>query len=220
MLFRSKILLFSNANSTSSRSNGTIRYSCDSGTSWSAGKQFKSGTMSYSTTTALSDGTFGVLYEGNGNTITFGKFNAEWLGVYCGASVSTQAFSAANGATVNAQMTVRNTGASALEGATASFQTLPGWTFGSIAVPSVSSGGQAVISIPVTVPSYAKAGTTTISSTVTTGSKTVSAPVVVTITGGATTNIVGAHIVGARGDAGRDLATAQIGRASCRERVF
>ncbi|MFT2816673.1 exo-alpha-sialidase [Leifsonia sp. A12D58] len=203
-----KMLLFSNANSTSSRSNGTIRYSCDSGTSWSAGKQFKSGTMSYSTATALSDGTFGVLYEGNGNTITFGKFNAEWLGVYCGASVSAPAFSAANGATVNVALTVRNTGESALQGATASFQALPGWTFGSLAVPTIPSGGQAVVSVPVTVPSYAKAGATTITASVTTGAQKVSAPVGVTITGGATTSIVGAHIVGARGDAGRDLATA------------
>ena len=202
-----KMLLFSNANSTSSRSNGTIRYSCDSGTTWSAGKQFKSGTMSYSTTTALSDGTFGVLYEGNGNTITFGKFNAEWLGVYCGASVSASAFSAANGATVQVDLTVRNTGATALDGATASFQALPGWTFGSVSVPSVPSGSQVVVSVPVTVPSYAKAGTTKIAARVTAGEQSVTAPVAVTISGGATTNIVGAHIVGARGDAGRDLAT-------------
>ena len=44
-----KMLLFSNANSTSGRQNGTIRYSCDDGATWSAGKQFKAGAMSYST---------------------------------------------------------------------------------------------------------------------------------------------------------------------------
>ncbi|WP_026556706.1 exo-alpha-sialidase [Arthrobacter sp. 35W] len=204
---KAKMLLFSNANSTSSRSNGTIRYSCDDGTTWSAGKQFKSGTMSYSTVTALSDGTFGLLYEGDNNTITYGAFNAEWLDVYCGASVSAAAITGANGATVNAELTVSNTGESALEGATATFTELPGWTFGSTTVPSIPAGGSVVVQVPVTIPSYAKAGTANIAAKVVAGTRSVSAPAKVTITGGSTETIVGADIKGERNDAGRDLAT-------------
>ncbi|WP_427004240.1 exo-alpha-sialidase [Pseudarthrobacter sp. H2] len=205
---KAKMLLFSNANSSSSRSNGTIRYSCDNGTTWSAGKQFKAGTMSYSTVTALSDGTFGVLYEGDANKITFGKFNAEWLDVYCGASVSAKAITGDNGATVNAELTVSNTGESALEGATATFAALPGWTFGSVAVPSVPAGGAVTVSVPVTIPAYAKAGTANIAAKVVAGARSVSAPAKVTITGGSTATIVGADIKGQRNDAGRDLAAA------------
>ena len=204
---QARILLFSNANSTSSRSNGTVRYSCDDGTTWSAGKQFKSGAMSYSTLTALSDGTFGILYEGNGNTITFGKFNAEWLDVYCGASVSVQAITGENGATVNAQLTISNNGATALDGATASFAARPGWSFGSVDLPSIPAGRSATVAVPVTIPAYAKAGTAGITAKVMTGDRTVTAPATVTVTGGAATTIVGADITGQRNDAGRDLAT-------------
>lgn len=82
-----RILLFSNANSATARQNGTIRYSCDDGATWSAGKQFKAGAMSYSTVTALGDGNFGVFYEGDNNTMTFGKFNAAWLDTPCGVTV-------------------------------------------------------------------------------------------------------------------------------------
>ncbi len=205
---QARILLFSNANSTSSRSNGTVRYSCDDGATWSAGKQFKAGAMSYSTVTALSDGTFGVFYEGDNNTMTFGKFNAAWLDVYCGAGVSAQPITGDNGATVNAGLTVSNNGATTLDGATATFGALPGWTFGSTAVPSIPAGGSATVSVPVTIPAYAKAGTAGITARVVTGDRTVSAPATVTITGGAGTTIVGADILGQRNDAGRDLATA------------
>ncbi|KFX94637.1 hypothetical protein V495_04652 [Pseudogymnoascus sp. VKM F-4514 (FW-929)] len=78
-----KILLFTNANSQTSRINGTVRYSCDDGKTWSGGRPFHSGAMSYSTITALSDGMFGIFYEGTGNTLTFAKVDKAYLGVSC-----------------------------------------------------------------------------------------------------------------------------------------
>ncbi|OBT70150.1 hypothetical protein VE03_00377 [Pseudogymnoascus sp. 23342-1-I1] len=78
-----KILLFTNANSQSSRVSGTARYSCDDGTTWSAGRVFQAGAMSYSTITALGDDTFGIFYEGASNTLTFAKVDKAWLGVSC-----------------------------------------------------------------------------------------------------------------------------------------
>jgi len=75
-----KLLLFSHANSTAERENGTIRLSADDGVTWNEGTQFKAGAMAYSTMAALSDGTFGIFYEGDGNELVFGKFNAAWLG--------------------------------------------------------------------------------------------------------------------------------------------
>ncbi|MCQ9162691.1 exo-alpha-sialidase [Arthrobacter sp. STN4] len=203
---KAKVLLFSNSNSSTSRTNGTVRYSCDDGTTWSAGKQFKAGAMSYSTITALSDGSFGILYEGDSNTITFGKFNAGWVDAFCDAGLAAAPVTGNNGATVAASLTVTNTSAKAIDGATATFAPLPGWQFGSVQVPTIQAGGQAVVTVPVTIPSYAKAGSTSITAQATVLGHVLSASVPVTITGGATETIVGAAITGARNDAGRDLA--------------
>lgn len=201
-----KILLFSNANSTSGRSRGTIRYSCDDGTTWSPGTQFKDGYMAYSTVTALSDGTFGLLYESDQENIYFAKFNADWLDVFCGAEVSVAALSGANGATVDAAVTVRNVGAETLAGAVASFQGQAGWTFGSVGVPDVAPGQSAVVTVPVTIPAYAKAGAFTLTATVSHKGQAVLGAAPITITGGATTNIAGLSITGSITDTERDLA--------------
>ena len=206
-----KILLFSNANATS-RSNGTIRYSCDDGATWSAGKQFKDGYMAYSTVTALSDGKFGLLYEGNSNTITFGKFDADWLGVDCigtmTAAITGAAVSGANGATVNAALTVTNNGTTALSGATASFAAKPGWTLGTVVVPDVAAGASVVVNVPVTIPASAKAGSASLSPYVARGAQkaTAAVPVTVTITGGATETVLGVDVQGSLRAPIRDVA--------------
>lgn len=200
------MLLFSNANS-SSRDNGTIRYSCDDGATWSAGKQFKSGYMAYSTVTALSDGTFGLLYEGDGDNIVFAKFNTEWLSPFCGAQVTAAALSGANGATVQAQISVKNVGDTDLTGNTATFAPQAGWVFGSAAVPTVASGQTVTVTVPVTIPSYAKAGTFNLTAKVIHGEEAALGNVPVTITGGATTNIIGLDIKGSATDTARNLTT-------------
>ena len=202
-----KMLLFSNANSSSGRSNGTIRYSCDDGGTWSSGKQFKAGTMSYSTVAPLSDGNFGVFYEGDSNTMTFGKFNAEWLDIQCGVSMTAKAVTGGNGATVQAEMTLVNDGKNTIAGAAGSFTARPGWTFGSTALPEVKPGATATVSVPVTIPDYLKAGPASITATIKYGQSSLSAVVPVTVTGGATSNVVGVDIVGSRTDKSRDLAT-------------
>ncbi|WP_265521469.1 sialidase family protein [Oerskovia flava] len=76
-----KVLLFSNAGSTTSRSNGVIRYSDDDGDTWSVSRVFQPGGMAYSTLATLPDGTVGLLYEpnsGNGG-IRFAKLDLDWL---------------------------------------------------------------------------------------------------------------------------------------------
>jgi sialidase-1 len=77
------ILLFTNADSQVDRVNGTIRYSCDDGTTWSSGKPFNSGDTSYSTVTALGNDNFGIFFEGTNNTVTFDIVNKAWIGVSC-----------------------------------------------------------------------------------------------------------------------------------------
>ncbi|KAJ5823770.1 hypothetical protein N7447_006110 [Penicillium robsamsonii] len=78
-----KILLFTNTNSKTSRSNGTIRYSCDDGKTWSAGSVFQAGAMSYSTVTALGNDKFGIFYEGGNNDLVYIEVSKAFIGISC-----------------------------------------------------------------------------------------------------------------------------------------
>ena len=78
-----KILLFTNAANQVSRTGGKIRYSCDDGTTWSAGRTFQSNAMAYSTVTALGSDQFGILYEGPSSKIIFAKVDKAYIGISC-----------------------------------------------------------------------------------------------------------------------------------------
>ena len=79
---RARVLLFSNADSSSARANGTIRVSYDDGFTWNDGKVFESGEMAYSTLHPLGDGTWGLLYESGGyKNIEFMRVDAAYLGL-------------------------------------------------------------------------------------------------------------------------------------------
>ena len=79
---RARVLLFSNADSSTARANGTIRVSYDDGFTWDEGKVFESGDMAYSTLHALNDGTWGLLYETGGyKNIDFMRVDAAYLGL-------------------------------------------------------------------------------------------------------------------------------------------
>lgn len=202
---QAKMLLFSNANSTTGRQNGTIRYSCDDGATWSSGKQFKAGAMSYSTVAPLGDGTFGVFYEGDNNTMTFGKFNAEWLAIECGVELTAKAVTGANGATVQAELTLVNGSEKAITGAKAGFTAQNAWTFGTSTFADVPAGASATVTVPVTIPASAKAGSYNVTAKAGYGTSEFSAVVPVTVTGGAAPTL-GLDVVGSRTDKGRDLA--------------
>ncbi len=199
-----KKLLFSNANNPTSRVNGTIRYSCDDGASWGTSRQFKSGAMSYSTVTALGDGNFGVLYEGDNNTITFGKFSKDWLSPLC-ASLTAQPAAVSNGGTTPVTLTLTNNDAVNTEAGSLSLLDAVDWNAPSAAVPAVAPGQSVTLTLDLTSPSYLKAGNYSLSAVLTAGSAKLQAPVTVTITGGAGTSITGAYVFGQRNDSGRDL---------------
>lgn len=199
-------LLFSNANSASSRINGTVRYSCDNGTTWGTSHLFKSGTMSYSTLTPLSDGSFGLLYEGDNNTITFAKFDAAWLSPLC-ASMTAAPATVPNGGITPVTFTITNRDAVATMPGTLQLADKIDWDAQPVAVPAIDPGASVTVTLQVTAPSYLKAGTATLGGVFTAGSATLTAPVTVTVTGGNPQSLVGAAIFGLRNDAGRDLAT-------------
>lgn len=79
---RARVLLFSNADSSSARANGTIRVSYDDGFTWNDGKVFESGEMAYSTLHPLGDDTWGLLYESGGyKNIEFMRLDGAYLGL-------------------------------------------------------------------------------------------------------------------------------------------
>ena len=72
--------LFSNNDSTSARSNLTVRLSTDDGASWPNSALLVPGTAGYSTTAVLADGSVGDLYEvGDTGGIFFDRFTTSWL---------------------------------------------------------------------------------------------------------------------------------------------
>lgn len=78
---RAKVLLFSNAASSTSRSLGTVRVSYDDGETWPESRPFHSAGMAYSTLATLPNGAIGLLYEpeaGNGG-IRFATFDLDWV---------------------------------------------------------------------------------------------------------------------------------------------
>lgn len=76
----SAVLLFSNPNSQTSRTNLTVRVSQDDGKSWSAGKPIYTGSSAYSDLVVQQNGDVGVLYEKDNYTkINYARFRYDWL---------------------------------------------------------------------------------------------------------------------------------------------
>jgi sialidase-1 len=149
-----KKLLFSNAdNPPFQRINGTIRYSCDDGATWSTSRAFAPGQpTSYSTVTPLGDGRYGVLYEGAGNAITFASFDAQWLGPLCG-SLSVAPITAAPGHSADVTVKVVNSDEHAFSTGTVSLTLPAGWTSSDAEVPALPPGKSATVTLHVTAPS-------------------------------------------------------------------
>jgi hypothetical protein len=81
-------LLFANPADPRNRFNMTVRLSYDEGKTWPVSKLVRNGTGAYSSLTVFPDGTIGLIYEtgdsrdgasGTYATLTFARFNLEWL---------------------------------------------------------------------------------------------------------------------------------------------
>lgn len=73
-------ILFANPDSTTARTNGTIRVSFDEGKSWPVAKTIWPGSYGYSCLAALPDGNIGLLFEANNyEQIKFARFGLSWL---------------------------------------------------------------------------------------------------------------------------------------------
>ena len=158
---KAKVLLYSAPRaSNEGRANGVVRVSFDDGTTWSAGKLFKEGSMAYSVITALNDaagGGYGLLYEGE--SITYTRVSMEWLG-YLTATASGTATVKEGEGTLTAPVTVTNDGLTDYTNVTVTPTGLPsGWSAEAVNVGNLAAGQSATVNVPVTVPAAAVSGT-------------------------------------------------------------
>ncbi|MDY5127887.1 exo-alpha-sialidase [Actinotignum sp. SLA_B059] len=147
---QAKILLYSSSSATS-RSNGLVRISYDDGRTWSVGKQFKRGAMSYSTMWALQDGRYGIFYEGDNNDMLYAHFHLDWLN-----SLPVSAVPADNAKVYRGKSTIplsiTNTGGEALGNLVATPTELPsGWSAEAVTVENLKAGETRIVQVPVTI---------------------------------------------------------------------
>ena len=154
-----KVLLFSNAASTSSRSNGTVRISYDDGKTFSASKVFQPGGMAYSTLATLPDGSIGLLYEpdgGNGG-IRFAQFSLAWLGGL-GATASAAPTTVIPGSKTTVKVTVNNVSDAKFKRGKVSLDLPAGWISEAEELSSLKPGRSDSVKLKVRVPAGAFAG--------------------------------------------------------------
>lgn len=150
-----KELLFSNADCSSDRQNGTVRYSCDDGATWPVARRFQPGSTSYSDLVALRDGSFGVLYEGADSEIRYGAFDRAWLRPFRAVFSPAVAEVEAGGST-DLTFTVRNDDDRELPAGTATASLPDGWTADTVSTPALPPGRSAQMRIQVTAPTDAR----------------------------------------------------------------
>lgn len=155
---RAKVLLFSNAASTTSRSNGTVRMSCDDGETWPAAKVFQPGAMSYSTLATLPDGDVGLLYE-PGNDIRFAKFDLAWLEGLC-APLTIPELTVERGQSTTTTLIIENQLGPAIRVADLTVDAPEGWAVDVQTYPArLNPGAQVALDVAVTVPAETTGGT-------------------------------------------------------------
>ncbi|MFF3288082.1 exo-alpha-sialidase [Streptomyces sp. NPDC003023] len=156
---RAKVLLFSNAGSTSQRVNGTIRMSFDDGETWPVSRVFQPGGMAYSTLATLPNGNIGLLYEpdgGNGG-IRFAQFNLAWLNGVA-APVTAAGISVERGTTQSFEATVTNQSGATLQVRDLALTVPAGWSYDVTAPGRILPDASATVPGTVTVPASARGG--------------------------------------------------------------
>lgn len=160
---RAKVLLFSNANSRTARTNGTVRASCDDGRTWPISRAFAPGRATgYSTLATLPDGDVGLLYEPGHSSIRFAKFNLAWLKGLC-APLTAQDTTVAPGGTARSVIEVTNQLGPAIKDGEMTTTAPAGWQVEVADAPRrLAPGRSAELATTVTVPSGVSAGRHTI----------------------------------------------------------
>ncbi|MFD4760070.1 exo-alpha-sialidase [Streptomyces sp. NPDC058439] len=152
-------LLFSNNESTTDRANTTVKMSCDDGRTWPIRRTVEAGPSAYSTLARLRDGSLGLLYERGTShpyeKITFARFGDDWLNGVCAPLTVTPPESLPVGRTSGFTVMVTNQERNRLTGGELRLDLPDGWSAPAVKVPTVPSGGQISVTVPVTVPDTA-----------------------------------------------------------------
>ena len=154
---QAKILLYSSSSATS-RSNGLVRISYDDGRTWSVGKQFKQGAMSYSTMWAMDDGRYGIFYEGDNNDMLYAHFTLDWLNSLPVSAVPAEKAKVYRGKS-SIPLSVTNMGSEDLAGVVATPGELPaGWEAEAVELGTLKAGETRIVQVPVTIGAKVLAG--------------------------------------------------------------
>lgn len=154
---QAKELLFSNAASKSGRVNGSVRYSCDDGQTWPVVKVYRPGAHAYSDLAALKDGTFGVFFEAENDSLWFGRFTREWLNPFCAHFADAKVHGDA-GQNITVPVEIRNDDERPLPAGRARIHLENGWTSDEVDLPALDAGQTATVNLTVNVPDTAIAG--------------------------------------------------------------
>ncbi|MCP9990002.1 MULTISPECIES: exo-alpha-sialidase [Streptomyces] len=161
---RAQWLMFSNTATTNSRSNLTVRLSCDNGQNWPVRKTVEAGAAAYSTLTPLGTGTVGndrvgLLWErANYQHITYSSFDVQWLGGVCAPVTVTPPASLPAGRTTEVTVRVVSQNDKTLPSGSVSLSLPSGWSAPAVTVPALDPGQGANMKIPVTVPANTTVG--------------------------------------------------------------
>ncbi|MFJ6419111.1 exo-alpha-sialidase [Paeniglutamicibacter sp. NPDC091659] len=197
-----KKLLYTGANSQTGRENVSARVSCDDGASWPGLRTIRHGFSAYSSSTALADGRFGVLYEGNyTDSMPFASFDEEWLNYVCAPQAAAD-FTADAGATHKLSVTITNQEDTALDGALTLAATQK-FASNTVDVANLPAGESRTVELDVKVPVTANGKYLLQTVFTATDGATAQGNVRATITG---KEVTGIEVSGNRTDTARDLA--------------
>ncbi len=199
---QAKKLLYTGANSQTSRSNVSARVSCDDGKTWPGLRTIRRGFSAYSVADVLDNGKFGVFYEANyTDAMQLATFDEEWLNYVC-APMQAEAFTASSGSTLDVPVTITNQEDEELSGAIAVGASTQ-FSATAKSVTNLAAGASTTINLPVTVASTALGNQSLPLQFTSSTGKTSQVSVSAQITGEETT---GLNISGQRTDMSRDLA--------------
>ncbi|WP_211438964.1 exo-alpha-sialidase [Corynebacterium glutamicum] len=155
---QAKVLLFSNTATTSGRTNGTVRMSCDDGQTWPVSKVFEPGAIQYTSMATLPNGDIGMLWENSGSNIDmfYSQFNLSWLEAGC-IGVDADETSVTAGETTTMNVTLTNPFDNAIFDRAVSLELPEGWQAEDIRV-SIPSGESVTIPVQVIAPLVADNG--------------------------------------------------------------
>ena len=160
---RAKVLMFSNANSSRDRVNGTVRVSCDDGETWPIAKTYAPGAHAYSTLATPPDGQVGLLYEPGHNGLVFAKFNMSWLQGLCAPVTPASDLTIIRGESGTTEVSITNQLGPAIQATSFAAEAPAGWQVSMPATPKVLPPNKTwTASVSVQVPASATGGTYTI----------------------------------------------------------